>query len=368
MGNEQQEQEQDQIGCRFHLPSEAVYTTFNNTTEECNNNGRSSCESVEKSLEHTCRQSENNPNNAQKILKGGCYAYKKWRDSSSDELRCNFLYYWGGSKLSDAQSSVQNFKHIMEAIYGNLEELGMGRGCRAIFYSGIDRDTFKNMKSVFDYTQDYSTIKKYARGSSTPGSSCAEKYANYLDKVLSAYDYMNLKCRSGNAENSESWCTQFNNMSANHTHEEVLKLKCLLKHTDECPILPGIINNISYGMLTTASILVTFFFYKYISLFPFPRRNSSIARSNKRRRGRGRFVLHKSDTEAENFTNYSTDYSTENSTLESGTADSTLGDSTFDSTAEYSTTVYNLPSRKTNNKQKQQKQQHNRNNIAYRRM
>ncbi|ANQ06949.1 KIR-like protein [Plasmodium coatneyi] len=261
MGNEGQHHQQP--GCIFHLPSEKIYVELKTANSSCGET--SSKTTVKKEFPRGLDGFQLTQDSTDQIVGASCYIHKVKKITSSDEKYCYALYYLVGSIFPTEPQFSEHFAQFMQGMYEKFGSLKIGHICTDV-YPGISENIFKNMKSVFDYTQDHSTIKKYVRGFSSPGLPCAEKYANYLDEVLSAYDYMYLKCRSGNAENSKSWCQEFNKIVATRSHDELLQLKCLLKHTDECPTLPGIMNNISYGMLTTASLLITFFFYKYILL------------------------------------------------------------------------------------------------------
>ncbi|CAA9989896.1 KIR protein [Plasmodium knowlesi strain H] len=310
-----------------------------------------------------------------------------WNIDTTDS--CHLLYYTVGSIIYKQLKNEESFDSIMEGVHQSLGSMLSAGKCKDV---PIDngKKLFKLMKKLSDY--NLSPKDMWQEEKSSGRVSCS-RCTNYLGKIAETCTKVKTFC--GSTQNQTD-CAEIemddgDERSPGYVAQLIYSIIPEPRSTAE---LDGdseaqtssseseganssgnIINNISYGLLTVSSVLVTFFFYKYISLFfSFPRRKSSNGRSGRSNRweGRGRFVSHNLDNRTEDIgtgTEYdsSTEYYTENSTVAdyaSTVEDSTEG-STIDSTTLYSA-LYTTRSKKKGSSEHQQRKY--RNNIAYHRM
>ncbi|ANQ06106.1 KIR protein [Plasmodium coatneyi] len=309
------------------LPSEKVYCELNNTTHPCSDNYEISTKATRDELKNMLQQNEVWGSYEDQIVLGFCYASKMNKGSGSDKKYCQHFYYWLQTMLYMAKDLNTTFGTIMKNIYRKLKDLNIEDECTEI-YANIEHAIYQNMRTVFDYTQDYETIETCARNPHSSEPQCADKYHGYLQKVLPTYEYMSIKCPK-EKDNNEKWCMDFQKMANQHSYDELLQLKCSLKHTPECTNITAAI----LGTLTSIGLpVLSFFLYKY-NLLPSSFFNKFGKNSGRRstRRGRSTGRHHFDDTFTEGDTSTTLGDSTEN--------DSTIG-STLGSTTDGST-IYN---------------------------
>ncbi|ANQ05771.1 KIR protein [Plasmodium coatneyi] len=248
--------------CLDQLPSESAYSALNNVKEHCNNGSVLEKEATKTSMKHSLNSYQGTPDYADIIIDGWCYANGEGKSKLPTDDLCDFLYYWTGDLLPGTPKSVQLFAGIMSAIYGNLGEFKIDGKCTDM-YDKISTDIFNKMKTVFDYSKDYGTIKKFVQYTQAGGPSCTDVYYLYLDRVATAYQYMKTHCPDGIGSN-EQWCKNFKSIAEERTYNQLLQLKCSLKHTSDCPRNATVAGAIS-GALASVGLptIVAFFLHKY---------------------------------------------------------------------------------------------------------
>ncbi|ANQ07634.1 KIR-like protein [Plasmodium coatneyi] len=330
--------------CLQNLPSrKSYYDKFEGANDSCPSDG------IPNGIEDKLKNHVGGSDNAKKIVKA-------WYDktifdehSISSSPACTFFYYWLGDKIPRTTVGSNSFPSSMNKVYENLGYTCSNQNC-SILYSNIERDIFISMKSVYEYKQNYGTIDQHVKSSQAPEFPCTEAYVDYLEKVVSAYNSLSTECKGGN---ENYWCKDFQKMAKERAYDELLQLKCSLKHTPDCPS-NSVAAAISGTLATTIGLpVIGYALYKY-KLLPSWLHNKigKNSRSIRNKRGKGSSAYHfDDDTLTDSSTEYGTDYSTT-------TDNSTIADSV---------TKYSAPpsGRRTNKRQQQQGQ---RNNIAYQRM
>ncbi|ANQ07045.1 KIR protein [Plasmodium coatneyi] len=287
------------------------------------------------SLENELRDYVNIKKDADKIAKGWCYLINRKDENKINGPTYYLFYYWLGSKVWKSAKDRNSFKEIMNNIYLQLGNKlnGIERG---LTYTNIGENEFQKLKEIFDCSYDYSTIEDYVRGDSgAPKSQCIEKYYCHLEQALSAYTYMNAKCPR--KDNKDDWCKEFQRILSDRSYRELSELKSKLEllrkpvvdkshqlNTTEATSSGSAVAGVSSTLTLLGLPAAAFFLYKYNLL---PSWVSNYFGNNNSRNGRKRRSIGRnSGTRIENFTDYSsennstigpTEYSTENSTVES---------------------------------------------------
>ncbi|SBT55757.1 PIR Superfamily Protein [Plasmodium ovale wallikeri] len=104
--------------------------------------------------------------------------------------RWNYLYFWLGLKLlENSENSV--FKQVMSALHtvrsSNVENSDKYND--DMFK--IDTEQFMNLKKIYDYLQNYTSIKARIN---YPGAPCSASYKDYVTKTYNFYIGEKRKC------------------------------------------------------------------------------------------------------------------------------------------------------------------------------
>ncbi|ANQ10454.1 KIR protein [Plasmodium coatneyi] len=120
------------------------------------------------------------------IAQASCLLSKVNTGSSSCERVCDFFYFWLRSKLCEKVKNITEVRNIMQQIYQKLGDPD-GKCEYKDLNSNVQCSEFKRAKTVFDYYQDYKTIKKQLKNCTTPGSPCTGAYKTYLQTADGPY-------------------------------------------------------------------------------------------------------------------------------------------------------------------------------------
>ncbi|ANQ06895.1 KIR protein [Plasmodium coatneyi] len=294
---------------------------------------------------------------------------------------CQFFYYWLGDLLSN-QLHVASPFDTLKKIYEELENVSVQGACKNI-NENINEEIFPQVKIHFDYKQDYETLQSQL-GNGVSGvvvvsdggtKTCDSTYHKHLEAITKACEAVVADCGERGPKKSGSYCGPLQAAAAASTDgaageycstEKLDILTCKevrSKPQVEEPVAhsaagiagstPAAGNHVTAPIVSsTLSILglpaAAFFLYKYTSLPSWIRNNIFGINNRKRRRSIGRNL----DTEMKNFTDYSTEYTTDSSTI-------------ADSMTEEESIIYNrrpLPRRAGNDNARQKR------NVAYHRI
>lgn len=152
-------------------------------------------------------------------------SYIKDEDMSYTE-RCHFLYYWIGDTLYKYLKNEQLFSPIMDDLYNAINKFKVPNKCNIIYHS-ISKDFFNKRKIVYDYIQNYRTIKQFLTDHSC---SCNREYKSYISNSVRIYNDVYNTCDG----NSDTYCTKFQENFTKYNHDELSKLSCNLEQ--ESPV------------------------------------------------------------------------------------------------------------------------------------
>ncbi|ANQ05898.1 KIR protein [Plasmodium coatneyi] len=235
------------------LPSQQIYCKLNQASGTCDSGRSDPTPELKVALKTYLKEGGDY---ADKIVKGWCYANGSGKGNlSNKEERCKYLYYWTADTLLDSLKKEGDLSNAMNVIYSKLGGSGRNIDCTNL-YPNMQWYHLRNMGQVYNYSQDHDTIKKCTEDPQPSDSNCTNgEYSTYLDGAFSSYKYMKRQCEG---DKDKQWCTDFNKMAEERTYNDLLQLKCFLKHTPDCPniTLPAILGTLtSIGLPTFAFLL-----------------------------------------------------------------------------------------------------------------
>ncbi|CAI7719087.1 PIR protein [Plasmodium vivax] len=159
---------------------------------------------------------------SKKILNALCYVYTKGSRPYFDTNICNFLYFWLGDILIDKLGHTHFFYEVILDLFNTL--INKNRKICELPHSLIFKEDFKNVKLIFDCSEDY---KGYKKQYINLVKFCNSDYKEHLDTHISNYDNFYSKCKVEKLK--EPYCTAFEKYFPNSSRDLLSKLKCSLK-------------------------------------------------------------------------------------------------------------------------------------------
>ncbi|ANQ07294.1 KIR protein [Plasmodium coatneyi] len=284
----------------------------------------------------------------EKILYAWYYVFMKESVISPKDAPCYYLYYYIGNILWSGTGGKDLFLSHMRDLYTALKGDHYNEKCELIHKNEITEATFITRKKIFDYSKDHDTIKQQILDSAKDKYKCTETYLKYLEDILTTYDTMKASCPENGASSSSpsydaAYCTEFNKMFKEYKHEEMMTLKSQLvkqaksASADASSFMESSEVNIPVAVSSILGVMglpaLGYFIYKvmiiikiytYYTSLPSLISNtlSSGGRSNRKRRSTERpFNRFLDDS--------TTEYTTDNSTIESVAESTTTDDSTL---------------------------------------
>ncbi|SBS91387.1 PIR Superfamily Protein [Plasmodium ovale curtisi] len=141
--------------------------------------------------------------------------------------RWNYLYFWLGLKLlENSENSV--FKQVMSALHtvrsSNVENSDKYND--DMF--NIDTEEFMNLKKIYDYLQNYTSIKLRI---DYPGAPCSALYKDYVTETYNFYIEEKRKCMQRGTDN---YCKVVNRFILKYEND-IKQLTCTGKTSPEKP-------------------------------------------------------------------------------------------------------------------------------------
>ncbi|ANQ05868.1 KIR protein [Plasmodium coatneyi] len=304
------------------------YAPFEGNGDDCKNGIAQNIEN----LKATNKDIENYLDN---IKKAACYVDKmyNWENNLFGSVRCHFLYYWIGEKLSKSLTG-HKFSGLLNIICSIVQQEYVSKGCRLICPGNIDQIIFNEMKAVYDFLYNYDTIYTRTRQRRTE---CNQQYTDYVQGISESHKKVEHHCTD---KPNDDYCRNIWTKQKTAIQEKLSELQCkppaAEEKVTECPSADQELqisssthpNNppsttttaLSSIFGTLATIGAPFLLYKYKLLAPWFGNNSNGKSRMKRSTARN------PDTFTENSSTHdSTDTSTigptdiaENSTVRSG--------------------------------------------------
>ncbi|ANQ05987.1 KIR protein [Plasmodium coatneyi] len=213
------------------LPSQMVYCQIGEAQEEYNDREQCRTEGIRTDLDSILTRYGVLGDYGDQIVHGFCYASKAREPPNPSNDWCSYFYYWLHNSLHTMREPDKNFETIMKGIYEKLKQLKVDKPCTNFYDGGrghIPWDIFTQMKILFDYQKDKSTITEEPKGE---GGLCSAKHETYLRTVKCAYETIQKKCV---ADGSHEWCTQFKQWFSDYQNQHELKFGCTLNNKGEC--------------------------------------------------------------------------------------------------------------------------------------
>ncbi|ANQ07535.1 KIR protein [Plasmodium coatneyi] len=188
--------------CLNALPSVKVYNTFRGTDIKCSKE-LTFLQRYVQGLETALGTHTNIKKRAGDIVKTFCHVSEISEDEPYYSRRCDFLYYWLGDIVYNERTAFGQYGLVINKIYTELGHLFVNGKCE-IKYKGRSQHDFKKRKNIFDYWNNYDTIKQYLENGDKGG--CGGKYATYLQSVIPHWDNITTSC-SSKSDGTDSYCT-----------------------------------------------------------------------------------------------------------------------------------------------------------------
>ncbi|CAG9472750.1 unnamed protein product [Plasmodium vivax] len=162
---------------------------------------------------------------SEKILKAMCYMYTKKSSNQLDSEMCKYFYYWLGDVLLKNINNQNFTSAYLISLYGALNNDGDEIVCEPI-YSYIDEVNFKDIKLIFDYSEDY---ENYKLDLNKPNPLCNKSYQEYLQTYVNKYKDLHTICEIENQD--KKYCDAFRKYFGTKKHEFLYNWTCYLEGT-----------------------------------------------------------------------------------------------------------------------------------------
>ncbi|SCA83720.1 VIR protein [Plasmodium vivax] len=157
-----------------------------------------------------------------KILKALCYVYRKSSINNDERDICKYLYFWLVNILLDKMTNKVVFFDVIRDLFDILKN-DKEKICE-LPHHYIEEHNFKNIKSFFDYSEDYYSYKNQITDYNLP---CNEKYHKYLHAYVDTYNTFHGICQY--ERNSYGYCDIFDKYFAEKDHKNLSKWTCKLQ-------------------------------------------------------------------------------------------------------------------------------------------
>ncbi|SBT02147.1 PIR Superfamily Protein [Plasmodium ovale curtisi] len=152
------------------------------------------------------------------LAKGSLYISSLDNQDIFYNERWNYLYFWAGSKVleSSESSSFDYTMHLINTVKSYIDKPNK--------YNDemlkINTDKFTELKEIYDYFQNYESIKAKI---SPHNPDCTLPFKQYVEKSYNSYNAMNEKCL-GNHQDDH--CKIFHSFVKKYKMENITKLTC----------------------------------------------------------------------------------------------------------------------------------------------
>ncbi|GAW84443.1 variable surface protein, partial [Plasmodium gonderi] len=179
------------------LPSKQKYANFNNRDVGCRD------ASFYKYVESGLNQEKWQKDVSEQILNSLCYIYKKYKSENFNSDDCDYLYYWLNYIIySNITYQLHSIRVI--TVLNFLLQNNDGRNICHDNKVNVDRENYRDIKLLFDFSKDYDTLKNYF---STGQRICNSNFKQYLDEHIRIYNQYKDLCNE--EKNREATCIAF---------------------------------------------------------------------------------------------------------------------------------------------------------------
>ncbi|GAW84441.1 variable surface protein, partial [Plasmodium gonderi] len=196
------------------LPSKQKYANFNNRDVGCRD------ASFYKYVESGLNQEKWQKGVSEQILNSLCYIYKKYKSENFNSDDCDYLYYWLNYIIySNITYQLHSIRVI--TVLNFLLQNNDGRNICHDNKFNVDRENYRDIKLLFDFSKDYDTLKNYF---STGQRICNSNFKQYLDEHIRIYNELKNKCIK--LENGEETCIAFKEYFKDKKDLDLSEWKC----------------------------------------------------------------------------------------------------------------------------------------------
>ncbi|SCA60164.1 VIR protein [Plasmodium vivax] len=146
---------------------------------------------------------------------------------SLQDHKCIIVKYWMYDQLFNyikGEYSIENmrpFLHILPSIWkGSITDTN----CILDDVDIDSKEDFNKIKILFDYAQDYNTIKSAIK---LPNKECSDEYMSYLKKGIETYNAFKQDC-SDNSD--EHYCVKFRNLKNIYEMDKLSNIICKIEN------------------------------------------------------------------------------------------------------------------------------------------
>ncbi|SBS90655.1 PIR Superfamily Protein [Plasmodium ovale curtisi] len=162
------------------------------------------------------------------LLKGFNYVSTMPRDATFYDERWNFLYFWMGEKVLNILKNTSEFSTIMHTAKLIRNKFDTSYTINDNIYE-ITAEEFPKLKKIYDYVQNYVTIKnKFTE----LDFKCTEDFSKHIQERYDAYNNLKSNCVEGDIS-----CKAFNVIVKSETKENLSKIEC--KHFKHASVVPA---------------------------------------------------------------------------------------------------------------------------------
>ncbi|GAW84616.1 variable surface protein [Plasmodium gonderi] len=202
------------------LPSELMYANFYRNVDNCKE--YPFYEKAKSSIE----KEEWEQNVSSKILNALCYVYNESINKKIDESTCNYLYYWLNDTIYTNIKFQLHSTLVIQVLNFLLQSIDGQNICKYDQYN-INKENYKDIKILFDFSKDYDMLKKYF---SNDYKFCNKDFQDYLYRYIRKYNEFKDICNKPNSR--KEICSAFYNYFNRRTEENLSQWKCTLKRSN----------------------------------------------------------------------------------------------------------------------------------------
>ncbi|SBS90376.1 PIR Superfamily Protein [Plasmodium ovale curtisi] len=173
------------------------------------------------------------------LVKALCYVAEMTHDKYGYNERCDYLYYWLSDTLFKNLTNDSNFPQIIDILYSGLREIDNETECKYIFPE-ISKEVLEKLKTIYDYSQNFSTIISHLN---THSNKCSRDYYDYLQNAVTTYNDVYNNCTG---TSKEFYCSRYDSIFDEQQYKNLSKLTYTL--VEDIPVSdsranPGVIQH-----------------------------------------------------------------------------------------------------------------------------
>ncbi|KMZ76976.1 hypothetical protein PVIIG_05874 [Plasmodium vivax India VII] len=146
---------------------------------------------------------------------------------SFEENKCIIVKYWMYDQLFNfikGEYVIQNMRPLLDILSSIWKDYITDKKCNLDDAHMYSEENFNKIKVLFDYAQDYNTIKSAIK---PPKMECSDVYMNYLDKGVQIYKEIKQDCLNNS---DKPYCLQFKNLETLYNMDNLSNKICEIEN------------------------------------------------------------------------------------------------------------------------------------------